>query len=270
VTALLGENDPRRVEADRQTRGYRRDQDEPVGHLPTPRRSRARSKNGDRGGLLEEEYLHSRPGLLDDPIFVKSTALINVRPLAPTTVGCRDLLKNYIMFSRTPSDYHADSCADLAKLWALPEVAGKTRLNILVVSHAPLPRDRRAPFQSGVHVAVPRAARRSRSGAVDSTGVRLLVAKRKEYFKEDRPSIRREVGLYGGHASPSRDRGSGEDRAREVGMEGGGAHLIGARRGSDRSSQNRGRSKWPKPFTMLPLGTNMPPFALTDAVSARP
>ena len=44
--------------------------------------------------------------------------------------GVGSLIKNYIMFDN-PSDYHDDACADLAKLWELPMVEGKTRLNVL-------------------------------------------------------------------------------------------------------------------------------------------
>jgi hypothetical protein len=190
VTALLGENDPaaawKRIVKPADIVGIKTNQ---WGHLPTPKAlESAIEKRVIGAGVLEKNISIRDQGLLDDPIFVKSTALINVRPLRTHHwSGVGSLLKNYIMFSRTPSDYHADSCADLAKLWTLPEVAGKTRLNILVVL-TPL-------FHGiGAHHFNPEYTWPYRGllvgldpVAVDSTGVRLLVAKRKEYFKEDRP-----------------------------------------------------------------------------------
>ena len=71
--------------------------------------------------------------VLDNPVFLNSTALINARPMrAHAWSGVGSLLKNYIMFDPDPPIYHPDSCADLAKLWKLPITKDKTRLNILV------------------------------------------------------------------------------------------------------------------------------------------
>ena len=91
------------------------------------------------------------------------------------------------MFVEKPSDYHGDTCADLAKLWKLPHLEGKTRLNILVM-FTPL-------FHSmGPHAFNPQytwAYRGLLVGidpvAVDATGLRILLAQRQEYFQEDRP-----------------------------------------------------------------------------------
>jgi hypothetical protein len=127
-------------------------------------------------------------GLLGDQIFTSATALINVRPLRTHYwSGVGSLLKNYITFVPRPSEYHEDTCADLASIWKLPLVEGKTRLNILVVL-TPL-------FHgSGPHHYNPRyvwAYKGFLVGtdpvAVDSVGVRLLQAKRREFFGEDRP-----------------------------------------------------------------------------------
>lgn len=127
-------------------------------------------------------------GLLGDPTFRKATALINVRPIRTHHwAGVGSLLKNYIMFVEEPSDYHGDSCADLAAIWKLPIVEGKTRLNILVML---------TPLFHGIgpHHFSPQYTWAYRGlivghdpVAVDSTGVRILLAKRKDYFKEDRP-----------------------------------------------------------------------------------
>jgi len=55
-------------------------------------------------------------------------------PCAPITwSGVGTLLKNYIMFSPRPSDYYGNACENLGALWQLPQVKGKTRLNILVM-----------------------------------------------------------------------------------------------------------------------------------------
>ncbi len=127
-------------------------------------------------------------GLLADSIFLKATALINVRPMhTHYWSGVGTLIKNYITFTKSPSSYHPDTCADLASIWKLPLVKGKTRLNILVML-TPL-------FQgSGPHHYNPKyiwAYNGLLVGidpvAVDATGLRILQAKRREFFGEDRP-----------------------------------------------------------------------------------
>jgi len=127
-------------------------------------------------------------GLLGDPLFTKATALINTRPCRTHHwAGVGSLLKNYIMFVDEPSDYHGDSCADLAAIWKLPLVHGKTRLNILVLLtplfHGIGPHHYNPEYTwayKGILVGRDPVA-------VDATGVRILLAKRKEYFKEERP-----------------------------------------------------------------------------------
>ena len=127
-------------------------------------------------------------GVRKDPLFINATALINVRPLRTHHwSGVGSLIKNYITFTEDPSDYHPDTCADLASIWELPQVKGKTRLNILVL-FAPL-------FHGlGPHHFSPKYTWTYKGMlvgldpvAVDATGVRILQAKRKDYFGEDRP-----------------------------------------------------------------------------------
>ncbi len=127
-------------------------------------------------------------GLLTDSVFQKASALINVRPMRTHYwSGVGSLIKNYIMFVDNPPSYHPDTCADLATIWKLPLVKGKTRLNILVML-TPL-------FQgSGPHHYNPKytwAYNGLLVGtdpvAVDATGLRILQAKRREFFGEDRP-----------------------------------------------------------------------------------
>jgi len=129
-------------------------------------------------------------GVLRSPIFQKATALINARPLrAHHWAGVGSLIKNYIMFVPDPASYHGDSCADLAKIWFLPPVKGKTRLNVLSLL---------TPQFHGVgpHSFHPKYVWRYYGllvgfdpVAVDSVGLRILVAKRREHFGEDRPLV---------------------------------------------------------------------------------
>lgn len=126
--------------------------------------------------------------VLDNPVFLNSTALINTRPMrAHAWSGVGSLIKNYIMFDPDPPIYHPDSCADLAKLWRLPITKGKTRLNILVML---------TPLFHGIgpHLYNPKFSW-AYNGllvgfdpvAVDATGIRIIQAKREEFFGEHRP-----------------------------------------------------------------------------------
>jgi len=139
-------------------------------------------------GVSENKISINDRGVRSDPVFKKATALINVRPIRTHNwSGVGSLIKNYIMFSRHPFTHHGDSCADLAEIWKFPMIYGKTRLNILVL-FTPL-------FHgSGPHHFNPKYTWPYKGMlvgldpvAVDSVGVRILQAKRKKYFKEDRP-----------------------------------------------------------------------------------
>ncbi len=139
-------------------------------------------------GVQDQNISVNDRGIRSDPVFRKANALINIRPMRTHHwSGVGTLLKNYIMFVERPSDYHPDSCADLASIWYLPPVKGKTRLNILLL-FTPL-------FHSvGPHNFSPQYVW-NYSGmllgfdpvAVDATGVRIIQAKRLAYFGEERP-----------------------------------------------------------------------------------
>lgn len=127
-------------------------------------------------------------GVLTNPVFLAATALVNTRPLRTHHwAGVGSLIKNYIMFSPDPPSWHDDSCANLAGLWDLPLVKGKTRLNVLVML-TPL-------FQSkGPHGFDPKYTWPYKGllvgtdpVAVDATGLRILRAKRREHFGSDVP-----------------------------------------------------------------------------------
>ncbi|MCP4682820.1 MAG: DUF362 domain-containing protein [Desulfobacterales bacterium] len=68
----------------------------------------------------------------------KCTALIALPALkAHWLTGIGTVLKNYIMFSGSPSSYHRGDSAKLGEIWNLPFVKGKTKL-VLVDSLYPL------------------------------------------------------------------------------------------------------------------------------------
>jgi hypothetical protein len=139
-------------------------------------------------GVKAENISVRDRGVLADPIFMKATALINVRPMRTHDwSGLGTLIKNYIMFVPDPPRFHPDSCADLAALWQLPEVKGKTRLNVLVMLtplfHSVGPHGFNPAYvwkYNGLLVGLDPVA-------VDATGARIIQAKRREFFGEDRP-----------------------------------------------------------------------------------
>ena len=100
--------------------------------------------------------------------------------------GIGSCIKNYIQFVPRPSEYHDDACADLAKIWDLPVVKGKTRLNILCALQPQFYGrgasyfDRRYvwPYQGLLLGTDP--------VAVDAVGAHLLQKKRVAFFGEDR------------------------------------------------------------------------------------
>jgi len=158
-------------------------------YLPTTAAIENSIKNRLRDvGVAEENIGINDRGIRNDPIFQKATALINARPLRTHHwSGVGTLIKNYIMFVEKPWEYHPDSCADLAKIWFLPNVKDKTRLNILVLF---------TPLFHGIgpHHFSPQYVWAYKGiivgfdpVAVDTVGVRILQNKRNQFFKENRP-----------------------------------------------------------------------------------
>ncbi|OQX54236.1 MAG: hypothetical protein B5M54_05610 [Candidatus Aminicenantes bacterium 4484_214] len=127
-------------------------------------------------------------GVRRNPVFQKATALINARPARTHHwAGMGSCIKNYIMFTPRPSAYHGDSCADLARIWFEYNLKDKTRLNILVMLtplfHGIGPHHYSEKYTwpyCGLIMGTDPVA-------VDSTGLRIIEAKRKEYFGEKRP-----------------------------------------------------------------------------------
>ena len=139
-------------------------------------------------GVKAQDVAIDDRGVLDNPVFQRATALINARPMrAHHWSGVGSLLKNYIMFSPKPSSWHDDSCADLAGVWSLPIVKGKTRLNVLVMLtpqfHGVGPHNFNPKYvwsYYGLIVGFDPVA-------CDSVGLRSIEAKRRAVFGEERP-----------------------------------------------------------------------------------
>jgi hypothetical protein len=139
-------------------------------------------------GVAEENISIKDRGILKDPVFQKATDLINSRPMRTHYwSGVGSLIKNYIMFVEKPSDYHPDSCADLATIWSLPHVKGKTRLNVLVMLsplfHSVGPHGFSMDYvwqYKGIIVGTDPVA-------CDAVGLKIIEAKRKEFFGEEKP-----------------------------------------------------------------------------------
>lgn len=139
-------------------------------------------------GVKESNIAVDDLGVLQNPIFQKATALINARPMrSHHWAGVGSLIKNYIMFIPEPISIHPDSCADLASIWDLPVVKGKTRLNVLVMFTP--------QFHSfGPHSFNPKYVWKYHGlmlgfdpVAVDATGLRIIEGIRREHFGDDRP-----------------------------------------------------------------------------------
>lgn len=139
-------------------------------------------------GVPADKIAIDDQGVLGNEMFQRTTALINTRPMRTHAwAGVGSLTKNYIMFAANPPDYHDDACAGLAKLWELPMVKGKTRLNVLVMltpqfhTVGPHHFDRAYVWNyNGLIVSTDPVA-------ADSIGLRIIQQKRRLVFGEERP-----------------------------------------------------------------------------------
>ncbi len=149
-------------------------------YLPTPAElERAIKKRLMDVGVKEEDISIDDHNVKQNPVFQKSTSLINVRPLRTHYLaGMSGCMKNYIMFADSQPAYHPNSCSDLGKLFFLPMVKGKTRLNILAAltpqfhGRGPHHFNRRYVWSyRGLIIGQDPVA-------VDATALRLIIAKR--------------------------------------------------------------------------------------------
>lgn len=184
-------------------------------YLPTPPELEEALVRRVRGvGIPSGRVSVDDRGVLGDPVFRESTALINVRPMRTHHwAGVGSCIKNYIMFSPDPPSWHEDSCADLGGLWDLPIVRGKTRLNVLVMLaplfHGKGPHHFNARYLWRYHgIVVGRDP-----VAVDATGLAILQEMRRRHFGAEEPfavppkhiaTAERKFGL--GVADPARIR----------------------------------------------------------------
>ncbi len=159
------------------------------GYLPTPPAlEEAIRKETLRVGVKAEDISVDDRGVRTNPVFKRATAIINTRPLRTHDwSGLGTCIKNLIMYVDRPPDYHGDACAPLGAIWHLPGIEGKVRLNVLVMltpqfhSTGPHSFSRKHvwPYM-GLIIGVDPVA-------VDATGARIIEAKRKLFFGDDRP-----------------------------------------------------------------------------------
>ncbi|HVP77298.1 MAG TPA: DUF362 domain-containing protein [Thermodesulfobacteriota bacterium] len=156
--------------------------------LPTPKELESAIKRRLLDtGVAEKNIGIDDRGVLNNPIFLNSTALVNARPLRTHHwSGVGTCLKNYIQFVPDPPSYHDEGCSPLGKIWTYSIVRGKTRLNILCCL-TPQFYGRGANFfdrryvwpYKGLIVGTDPVA-------VDAIGAHLLQTKRIGFFGEDK------------------------------------------------------------------------------------
>jgi hypothetical protein len=129
-------------------------------------------------------------GVRNNPVFQKSTALINVRPLRTHYLaGISGCMKNFVTFSENIPGYHPENCSRLATLFDLPQVKGKTRLHVLCVltpqfyGRGPHHFNRRYVWNyKGIIVGTDPVA-------VDAVGFKIIMAKHRDYFAGEKPLL---------------------------------------------------------------------------------
>ena len=139
-------------------------------------------------GVPEKNISIDDRGVLSNKIFQKATVLINARPLRTHHwSGVGGLLKNYIMFVPKPWEYHDNTCADLATIWELPIVKGKTKLNVLVMLTPLFHGVGRHHFDEKYTWKYNGLLVGTDPVALDAVGLHIFKAKRLEYFGEEKP-----------------------------------------------------------------------------------
>jgi len=114
------------------------------------------------------------------------TALISLPGLkAHWLSGIGTVIKNYILYSGAPRNYHYQDSAKLAEIWNLPQVKGKTRLIIVDALHpvcdkGPQVDPRYRWAYNGLIAGIDPVA-------VDAVGLKIIQAKREELRGEPWP-----------------------------------------------------------------------------------
>jgi len=168
-------------------------------YLPTPAEvEQALKRRLMEAGIEEGDIGLDDHGVRKNPIFQKATSLINARPIRTHYLaGMSGCIKNYIMFAPSQSALHPDSCADLASTFNLPQVKGKTRLNILCCL-TPQFHGRGPHHFSRRYVWNYNGLLMSRDpAAVDTIGLELIKAKRRQVLGKGRelPPVPKHIQL---------------------------------------------------------------------------
>lgn len=134
-------------------------------------------------GLPEENIRNAQGRKVDlEPI----TALISVPGLkAHWLTGIGTVIKNYIMFSGAPRNYHYEDSAKLGEIWHLPQVKGKTRL-IIVDALRPVC-DKGPQFDPRYRWPYKGLMASTDPVALDAVGLKIIQAKRDELRGEPWP-----------------------------------------------------------------------------------
>lgn len=158
-------------------------------HLATPPELEAAiRRRAVEAGVKDDAITVDDRKIASNPGFQNATALINVRPLRTHHwSGLGTCIKNYIMFVPEPWAYHDNACERLGAIWQLPNVKGKTRLNVLVMLtpqfHGVGPHNfNRAYTWAYYGLIVGR-----QPASVDAVGAAIITAQRRIHFGEDRP-----------------------------------------------------------------------------------
>ncbi|MDH7493822.1 MAG: DUF362 domain-containing protein [Candidatus Saccharicenans sp.] len=134
-------------------------------------------------GLPEENIRNAQGRKVDlEPI----TALISVPGLkAHWLTGIGTVIKNYIMYSGAPRNYHYEDSAKLGEIWHLPQVKGKTRL-IIVDALRPVC-DKGPQFDPRYRWPYKGLLASTDPVALDAVGLKIIQAKRDELRGEPWP-----------------------------------------------------------------------------------
>lgn len=168
-------------------------------YLPTPAEVEQHLKRRVvETGVKEEDVAVDDHGVKENPVFQRSTSLVNVRPIRTHYLsGMSGCIKNFIMFAPSQPALHPNSCADLGSTFLLPQVKGKVRLNILCCL-TPQFHGRGPHHFSRRYVWDYHGILMSRDPvAVDTIGLELIKAKRREVLGRDKelPPVPKHIEL---------------------------------------------------------------------------
>ena len=158
-------------------------------YLPTPPALEAAISERLAGvGVKPGDVAVDDRGVLDNPVFKRASALVNVRPMRTHHwSGLGTCLKNYIMFVRRPRTTTARLAPGSGRSGPTPRWWGRTRLNVLVMLtpqfHGVGPHGFSPAYTwpyGGLIVGTDPVA-------VDATGARIIQAHRNLHFGEERP-----------------------------------------------------------------------------------